>query len=414
MPGAMRTRERKDGGGALSSLLTGMSRDGNSSHPAVAKVTFSPGHHRGRNGAPRPPKMPEKPIQPYVRFTQKVWESVKQNNPEHKVWEISKLISKMWREAADSERQIYFDEYDQAKSEYQEKLASYYRSSQYQNYLQQKTRWDQAEVRDEDDMHFSMEPVDDVTVDDNVYSHRALCAARYHRNKFLMLDILSDNVITNHLKIMRQEQLNSLSYHRQSLIKSIDKYKKDLAKNEEDHEDRKRKWDENSSDLDKEWKRLAAMTPEEYFAEYKAKQEAAKKAREEEERKRKEAEEKQKAEAAKKAAENPTAENEEKSEDTPKDLDENSQEPKLENMENKTVEPKSEHKNENPIDAMHQMVSMAGQSESVQKPSSDLEASQEVKTETQMEIDQPAQPSQAPVEQDPTDTEVPTTTTEQL
>ena len=68
----------------------------------------------------------------------------------------------------------------------------------------------------------------------------------------------------------------------------------------------------------KEWKRLAAMTPEEYFAEYKAKQEAAKKAREEEERKRKEAEEKQKAEAAKKAAENPTAENEEKSEDTPK------------------------------------------------------------------------------------------------
>ena len=113
------------------------------------------------------------------------------------------------------------------------------------------------------------------------------------------------------------------------------------------------------------------MTPEEYFAEYKAKQEAAKKAREEEERKRKEAEEKQKAEAAKKSAENPTAENEEKSEDTPKgnsahfcsqlifhttiaqnfnsslmtsDLDENSQEPKLENMENKTVEPKSEHK----------------------------------------------------------------------
>ena len=70
------------------------------------------GHHRGRNGAPRPPKIPEKPIQPYVRFTQKVWESVKQNNPEHKVWEISKLISKMWREAADSERQIYFDEYD--------------------------------------------------------------------------------------------------------------------------------------------------------------------------------------------------------------------------------------------------------------------------------------------------------------
>ena len=53
------------------------------------------------------------------------------------------------------------------------------------------------------------------------------------------------------------------------------------------------------------------MSPEEYFAEYKAKQEAAKKAREEEERKRKEAEEKQKAEQA---AQNDKQEDETKSE----------------------------------------------------------------------------------------------------
>ena len=65
-------------------------------------------------------------------------------------------------------------------------------------------------------MHFSMEPVDDVPTDDNVFSHRALCAARYHRNKFFMLDIMSDSVVTNHMpRIHTQDQLNQLFLHRQ-------------------------------------------------------------------------------------------------------------------------------------------------------------------------------------------------------
>ena len=159
--------------------------------------------------------MPERPVAPYVRYTQKVWDTVKQSNPEMRMWEVSRLISKMWREAAESERQSYVDEFEHMKAEYHERINNYYRSSQYQNYLQAKQRWDAAELRDDDDMHFSMEPVDDIPTDDNVFSHRALCAARFHRNKFLMLDILSDSVVTNHMKIMRQEQLNSLSYHRE-------------------------------------------------------------------------------------------------------------------------------------------------------------------------------------------------------
>ena len=57
--------------------------------------------------------MPEKPVQPYVRYTQKVWDTVKQNHPDMKMWEVSRLISKMWREAAESERQAYFEEYEQ-------------------------------------------------------------------------------------------------------------------------------------------------------------------------------------------------------------------------------------------------------------------------------------------------------------
>jgi len=222
-------------------------------------------------------------------------------------------------------------------------------------------------MRDEDDMHFSMEPVDDVPTDDNVFSHRALCAARYHRNKFFMLDIMSDSVVTNHMpRIHTQDQLNQLFLHRQSLIVKIDKFEKELEKSDEHHAERKRKWEESSEDLNKEWKRLAEMSPEEYFAEYKAKQEAAKKAREEEERKRKEAEEKQKAEQA---AQNDKQEDETKSEKCTKDLDENSQDVTLETMENKQPEIKPEAKSENPIDAMHQMVTMAGSASPKCQPS---------------------------------------------
>ena len=49
---------------------------------------------------------------------------------------------------------------------------------------------------------------------ENVKSYRSLCAARFHRNKFFMMDILSESVVINSMKIMRQEQLDSLSVHR--------------------------------------------------------------------------------------------------------------------------------------------------------------------------------------------------------
>ena len=96
------------------------------------------------------------------------------------------------------------------------------------------------------------------------------------------------------------------------------------------------------------------MTPEEYFAEYKAKQEAAKKAREEEERKRKETEEKQKTETPDPSTANddPKSEKHEpvkgtnvsdgpwtSSNNSHLDLDENSQDVTLETMENKPPPP---------------------------------------------------------------------------
>lgn len=65
--------------------------------------------------APRPPKAPEKPLMPYMRYSRKMWDSVKAAHPEHKLWELGKVIGQMWRELGDVDKQVFIDEYDLEK-----------------------------------------------------------------------------------------------------------------------------------------------------------------------------------------------------------------------------------------------------------------------------------------------------------
>ena len=253
-------------------------------HPAFNKLYLGPNlSHNGKSlgassAVPKPPKPPEKPLMPYLRYSKKVWDNVKASQPDLKLWEVGKIIGKMWRELPSTDKQLYVDEYEAEKAQYQDLLKSYYNSPAYQGFLQAKTRAEAIEAEnrasERDGSIMSIEPADDGSGDtDEGFSVKHVSAARFQRNHRLMQNILLDcSVVPSSRGIVTEQRLDVLCNQVQSLERHQKKLENELIEIEKKHVATKKKWKNSTNKFLGEMKRLRSLTPQEYYAEYKKKQ----------------------------------------------------------------------------------------------------------------------------------------------
>lgn len=194
------------------------------SHPAHNRLVFNanPGmnaHNFNMQNAnnptatgltPKPPKQPTKPIAPSVRYSHRIWDRIKAERPNAKLWEISKHTNQMWRELSAEETQPYINEYEADKIEYNEKMQAYHNSPAYQAYTQYLARSKaQSETEAANDGRFRGQDLDELYAIqaardpqrtqkpvsgalegfDDELDMKLLCSKRYQRNHQLMSEI---------------------------------------------------------------------------------------------------------------------------------------------------------------------------------------------------------------------------------
>ncbi|KAJ8883249.1 hypothetical protein PR048_015091 [Dryococelus australis] len=217
---------------------------------------------------PKPPKAPEKPLIPYMRYSRKVWDQIKAQNPELKLWEIGKIIGQMWRDLPELEKTDFIEEYEAEKIEYEKKLKTYHNSPAYVAYVAAKNRAQQAAEEQEThdrtgsgsskqpaDRRIDIQPAEDEDDQDDGYSTKHVAYARYLRNHRLINEIFSDMVVPDVRSVVTTARMQVLKRQVQSLTMHQKKLEAELQQIEEKFETKKKKFIESSEQFQVELKK---------------------------------------------------------------------------------------------------------------------------------------------------------------
>jgi len=220
------------------------------------------------NGTPKPPKAPEKPLMPYMRYSRRVWDQVKNQNLELKLWEIGKIIGQMWRDLAEGEKSEFTDEYESEKIEYDAKLKTYHSSPAYQAYIQAKAQGAPVvEVPQEmpsipvgrggknAERRIDIQPAEDEEDPDDGLSVKHLSHARFMRNNRLINEIFGETMVPDVRSVVTTARMTVLKRQVQSLTMHQKKLEAELTTIEEKYDTKKRKFLESSDEFQEELKK---------------------------------------------------------------------------------------------------------------------------------------------------------------
>ena len=224
---------------------------------------------QGGTGVPKPPRAPEKPIQPYMRYSKKVWDSVRNQNPDFKLWEIGKMIGQMWKELPDFEKAEFQDEYEVEKQQYDKDLHAYKTSPGYVSYIQAKCRGNPV-IEDPEpkgvrtaERRIDIQPAEDEEDPDDGLSVKHIAHGRFTRNHRLINEVFSETMVPDVRSVVTTARMQVLKRQVQSLTMHQKKLEAELTQIEEKYNQKKRKFLDSSEDFSQELKKHCAKVVDE-------------------------------------------------------------------------------------------------------------------------------------------------------
>ncbi|XP_037935866.1 SWI/SNF-related matrix-associated actin-dependent regulator of chromatin subfamily E member 1 [Teleopsis dalmanni] len=229
----------------------------------VGKSSSSKSQSESR--APKPPKAPEKPALPYMRYSRRVWDNIKAQHPELKLWELSKKIGTIWKQLPDIDKQEYVDEYETDKLEYEKSLKAYHNSPAYLAYMAAKSKLktdadvhetpSRASGKSQQERRIDIQPAEDEDDQDDGYSFKHVAYARYLRNHRLINEIFSDAVVPDVRSVVTTQRMQVLKRQVSSLTMHQTKLEAELQQMEEKFETKKQRMMQSSEAFQEELKR---------------------------------------------------------------------------------------------------------------------------------------------------------------